>query len=83
MIFNILPFLALITIAMAAPISPASISGLLPSGAGFQSFGATAAGASADTDSGVSASGLTGIGNVFSLAGPGLALGGAMASPSM
>lgn len=83
MIGTIVAVFTLLGAAVAVPISPSTIDGVIPSRAGFSSEGTTTAGASADTDSGVPASSLDAAGNVLRQAGPGFAAGAFLASPSI
>ena len=83
MIVKIAAIFALIAAAAAAPVSRATVNGILSSGAGFQSEGTTTAGAAADKDAGIASSSLEGVGSVLGMAGPGFATGAALASPSL
>lgn len=85
MIFTIVAIFAIVGAVTAAPVShqAAQIAGLIPSGAGFKSKGTSTAGATADSNVGVSGAGLEGFGNVFSAAGPGAAFGFALPSPTL
>lgn len=85
MISTILAIFALVGAVAAAPVSQriSEIAGMLPGGAGFKGKGTTTAGASSNGDAGVSAAGLSGIGSVLSLSGPGAAFGFARESPQM
>ena len=83
MIAKIAAIFALIGAVAAAPVSRASVNGILASGAGFESEGTTTAGAAADKDAGIASSSLEGVGSVLGMAGPGFATGAALASPSL
>ena len=76
-------FAAAVIIALFGAVSAVDITALLPTGAGATASGDTASVASADKSSGVAGAGLDGVGSVLGLAGPGLAIGGAIASPTL
>lgn len=81
--FKLFFFATLFATTFAIPFPRfVGISGAIPSGAGFSSFGNTVAGAAADENSGIAGGSLQGIGSILGLAGPGLATAAALASPS-
>ena len=83
MIAKIIAMFALVGAAVAAPVSRSFTTGLLPSGVAFGAQGPNSAGAAADEESGIAGAGTDVVGTVIGVAGPGLAVGAAVASPTL